>query len=110
MSHHLAMHRVTTGYDIMSGILRREEKRLAAELTDIRAKFDHAGNKGSLAEAQFRDFLRKYMPGNTRVGHGEVFDIDGRLSKQTDVIVSNEYHVALQSDWEQPQRFTIEAV
>ena len=91
-----------TGYDIMAEILRREERRLAAELTDIRAKLDHTGNKGALAETAFRNFLRKYMPGNASVGHGEVFDIDGRLSKQTDIVVANEYHVPLQSDWEEP--------
>ena len=50
------------------------------------------------------------MPGDTRVGHGEVFDVDGRLSRQTDVVVANEFHVALQADWEKPQRFIIEAV
>lgn len=94
----------------MAEILRCEERRLAGELTGIRAKFDHSGNKGALAETAFRNFLRKYMPGNASVGHGEVFDIDGRLSKQTDIVVANEYHVALQSDWEEPQRFTIEAV
>ena len=98
------------GYDIMAGILRSEERRLRAELAEIRTRFEHAGNKGAAAEREFRSFLRKYMPGDTRVGHGEVFDIDGRLAKQTDVIVANEYHVALQADWEQTQKFTIEAV
>ena len=94
----------------MAGILQREEGRLRAELMDIRAKFEHAGNKGAMAEHEFRRFLRRYMPGYTRVGHGEVFNIDGRLAKQTDVVVANEYHVALQADWEQPQQFTIETV
>ena len=99
-----------SGYDIMAGILQREEGRLIAELADIRAKFKHAGNKGAMAEHEFREFLRRYMPGDTRVGHGEVFDIDGRLARQTDVVVANKYHVALQADWEQPQQFTIESV
>ena len=98
------------GYDIMAGILQREEGRLIAELADIRAKFTHSGNKGAMAEHEFREFLRRYMPGDTRVGHGEVFDIDGRLARQTDVVVANKYHVALQADWEQPQKFTIETV
>ena len=102
--------RVPSGYDIMAGILQREEGRLRGELTDIRAKFEHAGNKGAMVEHEFRKFLRKYMPSYTRVGHGEIFDIDGRLAKQTDVVVANEYHVSLQADWEQPQQFPIETV
>ena len=101
---------MSTGYEVMARILRSDERRLRAELEGIREKFDHSGNKGSLVEREVRDFLRRYMPGDTRVGHGEVFDIDGRRAKQTDVVVSNQYHVALQSDWEEPQKFTIEAV
>lgn len=62
------------GYDIMAGILQPEGGRLRAELTDFRAKFKYAGNKGAVAEPEFREFLRRYMPGDTRIGHGEVFD------------------------------------
>ena len=50
------------------------------------------------------------MPGDTRLGHGEVFDIDGRVAKQTDIVVANQYHAALHADWEEPQKFTIESV
>ena len=94
----------------MASILRQEEGRLVSELESIRAMFDHAGNKGTSAEREFRDFLRRYMPGDNKVGHGEVFDIDGRTAKQTDAVVANQFHVALQADWEQPQKFTIESV
>lgn len=66
--------RVPGGYDIMAGILQPEGGRLRAELTDFRAKFKYAGNKGAVAEHEFRKFLRRYMPGDTRVGHGEVFE------------------------------------
>ena len=63
-----------SGYDIMAGILQPEEGRLRAELTDFRAKFKYAGNKGAVAESEFREFLRRYMSGDTRIGHREVFD------------------------------------
>ena len=99
-----------TGYDIMTEILRQEETRLLSELEAIRQNFQHSGNKGARAEREFRDFLRRYMPGDTRLGHGEVFDIDGRVARQTDVVVANEYHAALHADWEEPQKFTIESV
>lgn len=92
----------------MAGILRQEEGRLVSELQSIRAKFEHAGNKGDLAESEFRNFLRRYMPGDNKVGHGEVFDMDGRIARQTDVVVANQFHVALQANWEEPQKFTIE--
>ena len=99
-----------TGYDIMAGILRQEETRLLSELEGIRQNFQHSGTKGAKVEREFRDFLRRYMPGGTRVGHGEVFDIDGRVARQSDVVVANEYHTALHADWEEPQKFTIESV
>ena len=99
-----------SGYDIMAGILSREEKRLRLELQDIRQKYQHPGNKGDLVEAIIRDFLSRYLPAYNRVGHGEVFNIEGLRSKQTDLVVTNEYHVALTSDWTEPQSFIIESV
>ena len=101
---------MATGYDIMMRILREDEGRLASELRGVRATFDQAGIKGAGVEHGFREFLRRYMPRNTGVGHGEAFDIDGRVSKQTDVVVANEYHVALRPGWDEPQKFTIESV
>ena len=94
----------------MMGILNREEKRLRLELEDIRRKYEHAGNKGGQIESVVRDFLSRYLPAYNRVGHGEVFNIEGLRSKQTDLVITNEYHVALTSDWSEAQTFIIEGV
>ena len=99
-----------SGYDIMAGILSREETRLRLELLDIRKKYEHPGNKGDQVESIIRDFLSQYLPAYNRVGHGEVFNIEGLHSKQTDLVVTNEYHVALTSDWTKAQTFIIESV
>ena len=99
-----------SGYEIMTGILSREEKRLRVELEDIRGKYEHAGNKGGQVEGIVRDFLSRYLPAYNRIGHGEVFNIEGLRSKQTDLVITNEYHVALTSDWSEAQTFIIESV
>ncbi len=94
----------------MRSSLIREERLLRLELAYIRQRYEHAGIKGGQAEVAFRDFLSRYLPTHNRIGHGEVFNIDGLRSKQTDLVVSNDYHVALTSDWALPQSFIIEAV
>ena len=99
-----------SGHEIMTGILSREEQRLRAQLQDIRKKYEHAGNKGDLVEATIRDFLSRYLPPANRVGHGEVFSVEGLRSKQTDLVITNEYHVSLTENWSEPQTFIIESV
>ena len=99
-----------SGFEIMKGVLQTEEKRLGLELADIRHRYAHAGNKGGSSEQVFREFLSRYLPAYNRVGHGEVFNIDGLRSRQTDIVITNEYHVGLKSDWAEPQTFTIESV
>ena len=94
----------------MTGILSREEKRLRIELEDIRKKYDHAGNKGGQVENIVRDFLSRYLPTHNRVGHGEVFNVEGLRSRQTDLVITNKYHAALTSDWNEAQTFIIEGV
>lgn len=65
---------------------------LVAKFEEIRTTFTHSGNKGSGAEANFRNFVRSYVPRTFRVGHGEVIDSRGKRSKQLDVIVGNPHH------------------
>ncbi len=99
-----------SGFELMKRVLEREGERLKLELADIRGRFEHAGNKGDSAEQIFREFLSRYLPAHNRVGHGEVFNIDGLRSRQTDLVITNEYHVGLKSDWSEPQTFIIESV
>ena len=83
---------------------------MITELQRIRESFEHGGNRGGEAEATLRALLRKYLPLLYHVGHGEVFNKDGRRSRQTDVVVANEEHPPLFSDWERANSFFIEAV
>ena len=99
-----------TGHEIMRSNLIRDEKLLRLELDYTRQKYEHAGIKGGQVEAVVRDFLDRYLPAHNRVGHGEVFNIDGLRSRQTDLVVANEYHIALTSDWSEAQTYIIEAV
>ena len=101
---------VRSGHEIMKSSLIREERLLRLELDYTRQKYKHAGIKGGQVEAVVRDFLGRYLPAHNRVGHGEVFNIDGLRSRQTDLVVTNEYHVALTSDWSEAQTYIIEAL
>jgi hypothetical protein len=68
------------------------QAQMTAKLDEIRATFAHAGDKGTSAEDSFREFLRKYLPRRLAVGHGEVVDVNGRRSRQTDVVIVSEDH------------------
>ena len=83
---------------------------MTAELIRIRKSFLHGGTRGGEAEATLREFLRMHLPLYTRVGHGEVFNKDGRRSRQTDVVVTNEEHPPLYSNWERAHLFIIEGI
>ena len=99
-----------TGYELMTATLSREGKQMRADLEKIREQYRHSGIKGDHAESVVRDFLGRYLPIYNRVGHGEVFNIDGLRSQQTDVVITNEYHAPLTGDWNRPQTFILEGV
>ena len=79
------------------------------KLQIIRKSHQHSGNRGGNAEQIVRDFLREFLPPHNRIGHGEVIDLNGSLSRQTDVVVTNEYHPFL-NDLTNPSVFIIEGV
>ena len=98
------------GQSIMRRLLEQESAQMMTELLRIRESFTHGGNRGGEAEATIREFFRKHLPLHFRVGHGEVFNKDGRRSRQTDVVVINQDHPPLFSDWERANMFIIEGV
>ena len=83
---------------------------MMTELLRIRESFTHGGNRGGEGEATVREFLRKHLPLYFGVGHGEVFNKDGRRSRQTDVVVTNQDYPPQFSDWERANTFIIEGV
>jgi hypothetical protein len=68
------------------------QAQMTAKLDEIRATFAHAGDKGTSAEDSFREFLREYLPRRLAVGHGEIVDLKGERSRQTDVVIVSEDH------------------
>ena len=62
----------------MRKILEQEAEQMMTELLRIRESFAHGGIRGGEAEATVREFLRKHLPIFCGVGHGEVFNKDGR--------------------------------
>lgn len=82
---------------------------LTAKLAEIRASHQHAGVKGAALEEPFRAFLRRFLPRRLEVGHGEVIDTAGRISRQTDVVITNEEHPPV-ADPGEPSLFFIEGV
>ena len=99
-----------SGYDILRGHIHSQSRQMVEKLEEIRDSFEHGGNKGVRAEKILREFLRQYLPGYYRIGHGEVFNIDGVRSRQTDIVVANEHHPPLSDNWDLPQFFIIEGV
>jgi len=89
--------------------LKIVDKKLSLSLEEIRASYNHNGDRGSVSEAVFRDFLREYLPPLNRVGEGEVVDLREQISTQLDVIITNEYHPYL-NDLKKPGLFIIEGV
>ena len=99
-----------TGHQIMIDMLSREEQKLRVQLEEIRKRYRNPGNKGDQVVVTIREFLSRYLPPHNRLGHGEVFSIEGLRSKQTDLVITNEYHLALTDNWGEAQTFIIESV
>lgn len=68
------------------------EDQMRAKLEEARATFGAPGDKGASVEDIFRTFLRQYLPTRLKVGHGEIIDLKGRRSRQTDVVIVSEDH------------------
>ena len=48
----------------------------------------HPGLKGAAREDYLADALRKFLPRSLEIGCGQVFDHDGNLSNQVDIVIS----------------------
>lgn len=85
------------------------QKQMTLRFEEIRAMYEHTGNKGSNAEKILRDFLQQFLPPYYRIGEGEVIDQTGAHSRQIDIVITNEYHPYL-NDLTAPSIFIIEGV
>ncbi len=85
------------------------EKQMELRLQEIRLSQKHSGIKGASTEEALREFLRQFLPPYNRVGEGEVVDQNSQISRQIDVIITNEHHPFI-NDFSKPSTFIIEGV
>lgn len=85
------------------------EDQMLLKLKEARATFAQSGDKGTSAEHAFRKFLREFIPGHLRIGHGEIMDLQGQRSPQTDIVIVSEDHPFTFTE-ELPGLFFIEGV
>lgn len=76
---------------------------------EIRQYHNHTTVKGTNAELVLRDFLREFLPFYNRIGTGEIIDSYDAVSKQIDLVITNEFHPFL-NDLTRPSTFIIEGV
>ena len=85
------------------------EHQMIAQLENARTRFSHAGDKGTVVEQSFRQFMKNYLPRRLGIGCGEIVDSHGGRSGQTDVVIVNEDHPFTFTD-DLPGLFFIEGV
>ena len=94
----------------MRKILEQEAAQMMTELLRIRESFAHGGKSRWRGRGNGKGISSEAPAYFCGVGHGEVFNKDGRRSRQTDVVVTNQDHPPLFSDWERANSFIIEGV
>lgn len=85
------------------------KKQMELRLEEIRTQHKHSGNKGTNIEEIIRQFLREFLPPYFRIGNGEVIDRNDNISRQADVVITNEHHPFV-NDLSNPTTFFIEGV
>lgn len=63
------------------------QKKMCAELTNIRENVDHEGTKGTGSENVWIKFLETYLPKRYSVANAKVVDYDGNTSDAIDVVI-----------------------
>ena len=88
---------------------RASEQKFQASLSDTRARFNHAGNKGADLEGVMRTWLSEHLPRRLALGQGEVFDLQGRRASQIDILILDEEQ-PFQFPMETPGAYIVEGV
>jgi hypothetical protein len=74
----------------LSKLLSAQEIRLRAVLEESRSTYRHMGLRGDQTESAVRSFLAGSIPRKLTVGRGEIVDINGVRSAESDVVIANE--------------------
>jgi len=85
------------------------QKEMELKLQKIQVEHIHRGNRGDNSEEIVREFLREFLPLHNRIGQGEIIDTQNNISRETDIVILNEYHPYL-NDLSKPSLFFIEGV
>jgi len=93
---------------MMKDIVLSLQSQMLEKLNEIRKLHSNSSSKGSVIENIFREFLRRYLPLNCRIGTGEIIDSFGKRSAQTDIVVANQYHPFCSED--APSLYFIEGI
>jgi len=72
--------------------IAKVENQMREALAEVRATYNHSGNKGTSTEDFFGKFIRQYLPRRLEIGNGEIIDTKGNRSGQADIVIVNEDH------------------
>jgi hypothetical protein len=90
-------------------LLAAQEAGLKVKLAEARARYAQSGDRGDAAETAVRAFLAENLSSRFVIGQGEIIDVGGRRSKQTDIVIATDDH-PFRSEPADPGLFLVEGV
>lgn len=72
-------------------VYRRTQKDLSARLS-LALLVEHASSAGAAAESHWIDLLNRHLPARYRAAQAFVFDLQGRRSRQIDIVLYDHLH------------------
>ncbi|MFT8357768.1 DUF6602 domain-containing protein [Bifidobacterium aquikefiri] len=79
----------------LSRVLADTTRRLQSEFNEIRDSLDHNGTVGQGGEDVVTEFLRSRLPRSIGISTGQILDVNGKISKQVDVILYDAEHTPM---------------
>ena len=62
-------------------------KQMQLDFERARRLSRHPGIKGDVSETIVKSFLADYLPQNLQISSGQIFDTNGKVSRQLDIII-----------------------
>jgi len=76
----------------LDAVMSSVAKQMRASFEGLTAVINHKGSKGTAREDMLRQFLSDYLPATLEIGTGEVVDLRGNRSNQSDLIIFDKAH------------------
>jgi len=67
--------------------IKAASKKMAIDFEEISSQIQHRGVKGDVREDILKEFLKKYLPEKYGIAKGLVIDVNGKQSKQQDILI-----------------------